>query len=139
MPGLWDPFEEERDKGIWQGRYRVQGQWLLQERQRSELQKLVVERLIKFVVVEERFIQEKRLVLEEGFIEFLYVVVLGLVIRRFRVQVPGAYNERSGLALALKEVPRSEPRFVSQIFGERNVANAIRVVNLGVHGAPFGV
>ena len=88
MPGLWNSFEEERDKGVRQSRHRLQRQRLLQKRQRAELQELIVERLIQ-LIVQERFLKEERLILKEGFVEFVEVIIVGLLIRRFRVQVPG--------------------------------------------------
>ena len=94
MPGLWNSFEEERDKGVRQSRHRLQRQRLLQKRQRAELQELIVERLIQ-LIVQERFLKEERLILKEGFVEFVEVIIVGLLIRRFPVQVPGAYNEKS--------------------------------------------
>ena len=101
MPGLWNSFEEERDKSVRQSRHRLQGQRLLQKRQLAKLQELIVERLIQ-LIVQERFLKEERLILKEerlilkeGFVEFVEVIIVGLLIRRFPVQVPGAYNEKS--------------------------------------------
>ena len=93
MPGLWNSFEEERDKSVRQSRHRLQGQRLLQKRQLAELQELIVERLIQ-LIVQERFLKEERLILKEGFVEF---IIVGLLIRRFRVQVPGGVQETLGL------------------------------------------
>ena len=91
MPGLWNSFEEERDKSVRQSRHRLQGQRLLQKRQLAGLQELIVERLIQ-LIVQERFLKEERLILKEGFVEFVEVIIVGLLIRRSSIQSEGSLH-----------------------------------------------
>lgn len=72
MHRLWNPFEEERNQGVWSGRYQLQRQRLLQERFEVVIGLLVVELLIVI-----RFLVELLIV---GFVEFFFRLIVEFVV-----------------------------------------------------------
>ena len=85
MHRLWNPFEEERDQGVWSGRYQLQRQRLLQERF-EEVLELVLVGFVEFFV---RLIVEFLIV---GFIEFVFRLIVEFVVFELFVVVRLAPN-----------------------------------------------